>query len=209
MHGVFNSHYDALPTKVSMNKVRDKWNRVYSENQVIGLPAAVLTENDSILPVKGMALDLACGLGSNSLFLEARGLEVHAWDISKVAVSSLTERVDSLQLNIQTRVVNITAAALPVESYDLVITSHYLDRSLPPAILNATLPGGLICYQTFTAEKQANIGPSNPEYLLQPNELQSFVPDCEVLAFKDESQNTNKDHPLAGRAFIIARKPRS
>ena len=192
-----------------MNKVRDKWNRIYSKDRLPGLPAAVLTDNDNILPTKGIALDLACGLGTNSLFLAARGLEVHAWDISKVAVSHLAERAGSLGLNIQTRVINITAAALPVESYNLVITSHYLDRSLPPAILDATRPGGLICYQTFTAEKQANIGPSNPEYLLQPNELQSFVPNCEILAFKDESQNTNKDHPLAGRAFIIARKPRS
>ena len=190
-----------------MNKIRDKWNRVYSENQLVGLPAAVLTDNDNIIPVKGMALDLACGLGANSLFLEARGCEVHAWDISKVAVSSLAERVNLRQLNIQTRVINITAAALPVESYDLVITSHYLDRSLPPAILNATLSGGLICYQTFTARKKINIGPNNPEFLLRPNELRSFVPNCEILAYKDESQNTNKDHPLSGRAFIIARKP--
>jgi SAM-dependent methyltransferase len=182
---------------------------VYSENHLVGPPAAVLTDNDDLLPVTGIALDLACGLGSNSLFLEAKGLEVHAWDISKVAVSSLAERADSFQLSIQTRVINITAAELPVESYDLVITSHYLDRSLPPAILSATLPGGIICYQTFTAEKQVNIGPKNPEFLLRPNELQSFVPNCEILAFKDESLNTNKDHPLAGRAFIIARKPAS
>ena len=200
-------HCHVPKTKVPVNKTRDKWNRVYSEKPLLGFPAAVLTDNDHILPVNGKALDLACGLGSNSLFLEARGLEVHAWDISKVAVSSLAERVNSLQLNIQTRVVNITAAALPVESYDLVITSHYLDRSLPPAILNATLPGGLICYQTFTTEKRINIGPNNPDFLLQPNELQSFVPNCEILAYRDESKNTNKAHPLSGRAFIIARKP--
>ena len=190
-----------------MNKVRDKWNRIYSKDRLPGLPAAVLTDNDNILPIKGIALDLACGLGTNSLFLAARGLEVHAWDISKVAVSHLAERAGSLGLNIQTRVINITAAALPVESYDLVITSHYLDRSLPPAILDATRPGGLICYQTFTANKQIDKGPHNPMFLLRPNELQSFVPDCEILAFKDESHNVNRDDPLAGRAFIVARKP--
>ena len=190
-----------------MNKVRDKWNTIYSKNRLPGLPAAVLTDNNHFLPSKGIALDLACGLGTNSLFLAARGLEVHAWDISKVAVNHLAERAGSLGLNIQARVVNITAAALPVESYDLVITSHYLDRSLPPAIMNATRPGGLICYQTFTVEKQVDMGPSNPDYLLQADELQSFVPDCKILAFKDESRNTNRDDQLAGRAFIIARKP--
>jgi tellurite methyltransferase len=190
-----------------MNKVRDKWNRIYSEDRLPGLPSAVLTDNADILPNKGVALDLACGLGTNSLFLAARGLEVHAWDLSEVAVSHLAEQAGSLGLNIQTRIVDITPAALPVEIYDLVVTSHYLDRSLPPAIMKATRPGGLICYQTFTAEKQVDMGPSNPDFLLLPNELQLFVPGCEILAFKDESHNTNRDDPLAGRAFIIARKP--
>jgi tellurite methyltransferase len=190
-----------------MNKVRDKWNRIYSEDRLPGLPSAVLSDNADILPNKGVALDLACGLGTNSLFLAARGLEVHAWDISEVAVSHLAEQASSLGLNIQTRAVDITPAALGIESYDLVVTSHYLDRSLPPAIMNATRPGGLICYQTFTAEKQIDMGPSNPDFLLLPNELQLFVPGCEILAFKDESHNTNRDDPLAGRAFIIARKP--
>ena len=189
-----------------MNDVRDKWNRIYSKDQLAGPPAAVLTDNDNILPTLGIALDLACGLGANSLFLAARGLEVDAWDISQVAVSHLAKRADSHGLNIHTRVIDITAEALPMERYDLVITSRYLDRSLPPAILGATRPGGLICYQTFTAEKQINMGPSNPSFLLQPKELESFVPDCEILAFKDESHNTNRDDPLAGRAFIIARK---
>lgn len=190
-----------------MNKVEDKWNKIYSEHQRPGHAAAVLTNNTNVLPVKGLALDLACGLGPNSLFLAARGLDVHAWDISTVAVNSLANHAQSLGLNIQTRVINITAAALPVERYDLIIVSHYLDRTLPPAILNATRSGGVICYQTFTAEKKIKIGPSNPKFLLQKNELRSFVPDCEILAFKDESNNTNSDDSLAGRAFIVARKP--
>ncbi len=193
--------------KAPMNKVRDKWNRIYSKERLPGMPSAVLTDNADILPTGGVALDLACGLGTNSLFLAARGLEVHAWDISEVAISHLAEQARSLGLNIQTRVVNITAAALPTESYDLVVTSHYLDRSLPPAIMKAARPGGLICYQTFTAEKLVNKGPSNPDFLLQPNELPSFVPGCEILAATDQSHNTNENDPLAGRAFIIARKP--
>ena len=127
--------------KVPMTKVRDKWNRIYSKDRLTGSPAAVLIDNEDVLPNDGIALDLACGLGANSLFLAARGLEVHAWDISEVAVSHLAEQASSLALNIQTRVINITAASLPVESYDLVITSHYLDRSLPKAILDATRPG--------------------------------------------------------------------
>ena len=190
-----------------MNKARDKWNRIYSKERPPGITSAVLIDNADILPTRGVALDLACGLGTNSLFLSARGLEVHAWDISDVAISHLAEQAQSLGLNIKTRVVDITAAELPLESYDLVVTSHYLDRSLPSAIMKATRPGGLICYQTFTAEKQVHKGPSNPDFLLQPNELPSFVSGCEILASKDQSHNTDENDPLAGRAFIIARKP--
>ena len=113
-----------------MNKVRDKWNRIYSKDRLSGPPAAVLTDNDNILPIEGIALDLACGLGTNSLFLATRGLEVHAWDISKVAVNDLAGQAGSLGLNIQTRVVNITAAVLPAESYDLVLTSQPVQGGL-------------------------------------------------------------------------------
>ncbi|MGV0035396.1 MAG: methyltransferase domain-containing protein [Candidatus Azotimanducaceae bacterium WSBS_2022_MAG_OTU7] len=189
-----------------MDKVREKWNRIYSQNRSPGSPSTVLTDNLHLWPSRGTALDLACGLGANSLFLAARGLDVHAWDISEVAINHLAGRASSRGLSIQTQVVDITPEALPVDKFDLVVTSHYLDRSLPPAIMNATRPGGLICYQTFTAAKRVDIGPSNPDFLLQPNELQSFVPGCEILAFGDESHNTNSDDPLAGRAFIIAQK---
>ena len=190
-----------------MNINQAKWDRIYSNKDSIGSPSEVLRENLSVLPSNGLALDLACGLGANSLFLESRGLSVHAWDISIIAIKKLKKRIKLNKLKIEAQCLDIKAEVLSASTYDLIITSNYLDRSLHPAIYNATRAGGLICYQTFTADKRVRLGPSNPDYLLQPNEIKSFVEGCEILAFKDESLSTDINHPLAGRSYIIGRKP--
>jgi tellurite methyltransferase len=43
------------------------------------------------LPDDGRALDLACGLGGNSILLAQQGLKVDAWDIADVPVAALQE----------------------------------------------------------------------------------------------------------------------
>ncbi len=73
-----------------MLAVMGKWNTVYSQSEPIFYPAAsVLTENDFLLPSTGTALDLACGLGANAVFLAERGWAVTAWDISLIAIDKL------------------------------------------------------------------------------------------------------------------------
>ena len=72
-----------------MTAVIGKWNAVYSQSEPIFYPAAVLTENDFLLPSTGTALDLACGFGANAVFLAERGWAVTAWDISLIAIDKL------------------------------------------------------------------------------------------------------------------------
>ena len=58
----------------------NKWNCIYSHSNQTRYPAVqVLTENDFLLPITGTALDLACGLGGNAIFLAELGLAVTAW----------------------------------------------------------------------------------------------------------------------------------
>ena len=55
-----------------MNALINKWNLLYNQADVADYKAAkVLTENSFLLPSSGSALDLACGLGANSVFLVA------------------------------------------------------------------------------------------------------------------------------------------
>lgn len=47
-------------------------------------PSQVLLDNSHLLPASGRALDLACGLGANALYLAKRGMTTSAWDLSPV-----------------------------------------------------------------------------------------------------------------------------
>ena len=52
-----------------MRSVQEKWDNMYQ--QKVGEPpvAEVLQHNHYLLPEKGVALDLACGLGGNAMML--------------------------------------------------------------------------------------------------------------------------------------------
>ena len=184
---------------------RTKWDRIYSEKTNLSNPAEVLVHNTHLIGETGRALDLACGLGQNSLWLAQRGFVVDSWDISQVALDNL-ERAGTQDLSIHTKQVDISAASLPRETYDLIVITRYLDRSLADAIVGALRPKGLVCYQTFTVEKDRAKGPSNPKFLLQPNELLSMFTTLRVISFKDEGQVGDCSAGLRGESYLIGQK---
>ena len=74
---------------------REKWDCRYAQDSIGSPPepAKVLSDYAYLLPESGTALDLACGRGGNALFLARRGLETHAWDISRNAINELQRQV--------------------------------------------------------------------------------------------------------------------
>ena len=66
------------------------WDNVFeAKNCVDATPCDALKENIHLIPNgKGKALDLACGMGGNAIFLAQKSeMEVFAWDMSSVAIS--------------------------------------------------------------------------------------------------------------------------
>ena len=66
------------------------WDNVFeAKNCVDATPCDGLKENIHLVPnEKGKALDLACGMGGNAIFLAQNSqMEVFAWDMSSVAIS--------------------------------------------------------------------------------------------------------------------------
>ena len=51
-------------------------------------------------------------------------------------------------------------------------------------------------FQTFTANKLADIGPSHQDYLLQPDELLSMFKDFGAESYCDESRMSTKGSSL-------------
>ena len=173
-------------------------------------PSRVLAENAHLLPATGEALDLACGLGSDALLLAARGLRVHGWDFSPVALERLRARAAAQGLSIETELRDVVAAPPPANAFDLINVSHFLERSLAPALAVALRPGGLLCYQTFTRSQPPGQcrGPDNPAFRLAENELLGlFVPPLRLLVYREESLAGDRYLGWRGMALLVARKP--
>lgn len=167
--------------------VQAKWDRVYAEaGGGEPAPAAVLAENAHLLPPCGEALDLACGLGGNALFLARRGFAVTAWDISPLAVARLSERAGALGLPVSAQARDVEAEPFPAAAFDVLVASRFLSRPLAPAILASLRPGGLLFYQTYCLDRPGPQGPRNPDYLLRENELLAMFKDLRLLVYREE-----------------------
>ena len=119
---------------MSAEAIRAKWDQAYTAcAEVEPEPATVLKENAHLLPPAGAALDVACGLGGNALFLARKGLRVNAWDISPVALAKLAALSGPLGLKVQTQAQDIATVAFPHAAFEVVTVSPFLDRSLPDA----------------------------------------------------------------------------
>lgn len=186
---------------------KHKWNRIYSQRSNLpGPPASVLTENAYLLPKSGNALDLACGLGANALFLAEHGLTTDAWDISIVALQNLSAEAGRQGRNINTRACNIDANCLLNYTYDVITVTRFLDRSLALAIIKALNTGGLLFYQTFTREKATPQGPSTPDYLLAPNELLKLFSPLRVVFYRENGMIGDLNSGLRNEAQLVGLK---
>lgn len=191
-----------------MHPDKNKWDRIYSDRKSAQpQPAEVLLQNRHLLPKQGVALDLACGLGSNSLLLAEQGLEVHAWDISSVAIAQLDKLAQQSGLEIHVLERDVSSQPPVPESVDVLVVTHFLVRAMAADLVAALKPGGLLFYQTFCRDKVYAQGPNNPEYLLKDNELLQLFSGLKVRVYRDESLLGNHDQGWRNQAMLVAEKP--
>lgn len=184
----------------------EKWDKIYSENSRLPAPARVLAENGHLLPRSGDALDLACGLGGNALYLAANGLTVSAWDISQVAIEKLARQSESVGCAVRGEVRDISAEILVPLSFNVIAVAHFLDRSLTDALARALRPGGLLFYQTFTKARVDDSGPRNPEFRLDDNELLQMFGAMRIVAYREEGDIGDVQQGFRNLAMLVAQK---
>jgi tellurite methyltransferase len=155
-----------------MMDVRERWNARYDlcVNIGVGEPNPFLREHVALLP-RGRALELAMGEGQNAIFLARQGFSVTGVDISEVAVERSQRWAQQAGVTIEACCMDLRCAILPANTYDVVACFYYLQRNLLPQIVNTLRTGGMVIYETFTSEQAQYGHPTNPAYLLQPNEL--------------------------------------
>ena len=192
-----------------MDDSKTRWDRRYvTAEGELPPPCFVLDEFRYLLPANGNAIDIAAGRGANALLLAQCGLQTTALDISPNATVLIEEMARQQQVIIET-------VAEPVETllqksgcrYDVIVVSRFLDRTLLqflPAMLN---DGGLLYYQTFVKEKaDQNCGPSNPDYLLDSNELLTLCSELTVRVFMDLGGSGDCQQGLRNESCLVAQK---
>ncbi len=190
---------------MSTEDLREKWDRRYENALATPPPIAVLTENAHLLPDRGRALDLACGLGGNALYLARRGLQVSAWDLSPVAVAALVASAGGLDLSAEAR--DVTAHPPPPDLFDVICVGHFLERALCSHIADALRPGGLLFYQTFTRERVDDGGPSTASFRLETNELMRLFSGLILRFYRDEGCIGDTGRGFRNYAQMVAQRP--
>jgi 2-polyprenyl-3-methyl-5-hydroxy-6-metoxy-1,4-benzoquinol methylase len=190
-----------------MTYLIDKWNALHSQsNTGDDRVTAVLNEHAFLLPQTGSALDLACGLGGNAVFLARHGLAVTALDISSVAINKLTRYAAEHKLTINADQQHITPESLKANRFDVIVVSRFLDRTLMNAIIDALKPNGLLFYQTFTREKATDTPPHNPDYLLANNELLALFAPLTAVFYQENVLIGQQQRGLRNEAQYIGQK---
>jgi SAM-dependent methyltransferase len=171
-------------------------------------PSSFLVENFDLLP-RGLALDLAMGEGRNGIYLATRGYDVDGVDANPRAVERARAAARKLGAPIRAILGNVEDGTyiIPIETYDLIVVFNYLYRPVFKDIKDGVAPGGAVVYQTYTVDQPRFGHPTNPDYLLRPNELKETFSDWEILRYRELIAPARAAGEVRAIAGIIARKP--
>ncbi|MBI5957395.1 MAG: class I SAM-dependent methyltransferase [Chloroflexi bacterium] len=132
------------------------------------------------------ALELACGLGRDALWLAEQGWRVEALDISLTAlIQARAEMVRRKLSGVHFVVADLDHFPLPRHEYDLVYVFRFLDRRLFPAIAERVRPGGLVIYETLNIHWLKSHPDTRPDHMLQLGELPGYFPGWTVIESSD------------------------
>lgn len=190
----------------AMNETQSKWNERWREKtSTTKWQVDVWLQKVRPLLPEGRALDVACGVGRNALFLAEQQFAVTAVDISDEALAQLCYEAQSRDLSIETHQVDLeTNPVLPEGPFDLVLVLFYLDRPLLPLLRELVRPGGVVALRTFSSAGPFTGGPDNPGIVLRPGELIEMFAAWDILSHEEGVEPSRKGGSVAG---IVARKP--
>jgi SAM-dependent methyltransferase len=160
----------------------------------------------------GRVLDLAANQGRHAGLLLALGFRVVAAD----------RKTDELRAHFDTDL-RCDIVEIDLENgapwrlgggFDGIVVSLYLHRPLFPDLIAALAPGGVLIYETFMVGNERFGRPTNPNFLLKPNELlDAFSRDLAVIAF-EQGEVTEPKPAMMQRiaavkgAFVAVPQPR-
>ncbi|CQH05163.1 SAM-dependent methyltransferase TehB [Yersinia enterocolitica] len=166
----------------------------------------------------GKVLDLGCGSGRNSLYLNLLGFDVTAVDKNGDSISHLQQIIEQeKRLNITANTYNINEASLD-NRYDFILSTvvlMFLQPERIPYIINnmqeCTLPGGynLIISAMSTDDFPCTVPFS---FTLKSGELRHYYKDWDIIKYNEDVGQLHKTDAQGNRiklrfATLLAKKP--
>ncbi|MDM4142880.1 class I SAM-dependent methyltransferase [Mycobacterium sp. FLAC0960] len=143
---------------------RRRWDERYAAKGPPSLssiaPPGVFAGHAEVFPEAGRALDLACGQGTGSVWLAARGLEVMGFDVSPVAIGHARDLARRAGVGDRCRfdVVDFDGGLPTGPPVDVVLCCRFRDARLDRAIIERLASGGLLAIAALS-EVGASPGP--------------------------------------------------
>lgn len=138
----------------------------------------------SLIPAGGEVLDLACGDGRHSRLLAKLGYRVEAVDRNPLAVASLAGLA-----GVTPREADLESGPWPYggRSFAGIVVTNYLFRPRLGDLFATLADPGVLIYETFMVGNGVYGRPSNPDFLLRPQEAIGWARQrgWRVLAFEE------------------------
>ena len=151
----------------------------------------------------GRLLDFASGSGRHARLALARGFRVLAVDRDR----ALLDMIESKDLEARGEDLESGRWSFSAERFEVVVVTNFLFRprlDLLPALL---LPGGRLIYETFAHGNEAYGKPSNPDFLLQPDELFLLARRAGMQVRAFEQGRTDVPKPALVQRMVAVRLP--
>ncbi len=178
---------------------REKWNGKYSRQ----LPMAVVKPDSWLIESceamatmttgvesRKRAIDIACGLGHNSIWLAQHGWDVDGLDVSPAGLALAQQHATELHCDVHWLEADLDDWQPANAAYDLAIVFRFLDRLTVPRAIHAGLrSGGWLIYETFAAGQldRPDSHLRNPAFTLAPDELPTLFPNFDVIRFQEDT----------------------
>lgn len=165
----------------------------------------------------GKVLDLGCGRGRNSLYLNLLGFDVTSVDHNPASIALINEIIEKEQLkNIRTDVYDINQATIEGE-YDFIVSTvvmMFLNRERIPAIIenmqkNTKVGGYNLVVCAMDTEKYPCKMPFS--FSFKEGELKNYYQGWELIKYNENLGNLHKTDENGNRiemqfATMLARK---
>ncbi len=196
------------------------WNERYATDAYIfGTAPNVFLASQSALLRPGMrALAIADGEGRNGVWLAGQGLQVHAVDVSPVALEKARKLADARGVTLEFEQADVLDWTWPQAAYDLV-AAIFIQFAPPPereriiaGIRRCLKPGGLLVLQGYTPKQIefATGGPPSAAHMYTASLLQEWFGDWEILQLHEHESLISEGshhHGMSALVDMVARKP--